>query len=354
MIVNQWVPAAHRGDAVGDHIMVLRDLFRAWGHESNVYALTIDESLCNDVRPWRDANVRQGDVTIYHYAVPSEMTPAFRTLPGARVLQYHNVTPAHFFAPYDAGIFRITSIGRRELGTLTDATDLGLGDSDYNRQELERLGFRHTGVLPIFVNTARLTDAPPVPALEAILQDGFANILFVGRIAPNKKIEDHLRMAEMYKRYIDSRYRFIFVGRSDAVPRYFATIQALVTEYQLMPERFWFTGSVPEVELAAYYRNAHAYVSLSEHEGFCVPLVEAMAMDVPVLAYGAGAVPETLGGAGVCFTPKDLEYAAEMLGAIIYDEPLRQKLLAGQRKRLADFGRDRLEARLQSVLAAVA
>jgi glycosyltransferase involved in cell wall biosynthesis len=354
MIVNQWVPAAHRGDAVGDGIIVMRDLFRAWGHESEIYALSIDRDLRDEVRPWTGANVRQGDVTIYHYAVPSEMTPAFRTLPGARVLQYHNVTPAHFFADYDTGIFRVTSIGRRELGTLADATDLGLGDSEYNRQELEQLGFRHTDVLPVFVNTARLTGAPSVPVLEHVLQDGFANILFVGRIAPNKKIEDHLRMAEMYKRYSDSRYRFIFVGRSDAVPRYFAAIQALVTEYQMLPERFWFTGSVPDAELAAYYRHAHAYVSLSEHEGFCVPLVESMAMDVPILAYGAGAVPETLGGAGVCFTPKDLEYAAEMLAAIVYDESLRRQLIAGQRARLADFDGRRLEARLRSVLAAVA
>ena len=98
------------------------------------------------------------------------------------------------------------------------------------------------------------------------------------------------------------------------MPRYFDTVRALIAEYQMLPERFWFTGAGAGRELAAYYRNAHAYVSLSEHEGFCVPLVEAMAMDVPVLAYAAGAVPETLGGAGVSFAPKDLEQAAELLG----------------------------------------
>ncbi len=133
------------------------------------------------------------------------------------------------------------------------------------------------------------------------------NILFVGRIAPNKKIEDLVRLAEQYKRYVDVYYRFIFVGRRDAVPRYFDAVQALIAEYRMLPERFWFPGQVPDVELAAYYRNAHAYVSLSEHEGFCAPLVEAMTMDVPVLAYAAAAVPETLGGAGVSFAPKDLE-----------------------------------------------
>lgn len=122
----------------------------------------------------------------------------------------------------------------------------------------------------------------------------------------------------------------------------------------MLPDRFWFTGPVPDHELAAYYRHAHAYVSLSEHEGFCVPLVEAMAMDVPVLAYSAAAVPETLGGAGVAFAPKDLEVAAEMLGALVYDEPLRRDVIAGQRRRLPAFHLDHLAPRLQSLLAEVA
>ena len=209
-------------------------------------------------------------------------------------------------------------------------------------------------MLPISVDTGRLTTAPRVPSLETILQDGLVNILFVGRIAPNKKIEDHIRLAEHFKRYVDSFYRFIFVGRYDAVPRYHAAVRALVAEYQMLPDRFWFTGPVPTEELAAYYRNAHAYVSLSEHEGFCVPLVESMAMDVPVLAYGAAAVPETLGGAGICFTPKDLEQAAELLGALVYDEPLRAGVIAGQRRRLRAFEPARVEPEIKTMLESVA
>ncbi len=354
MIVNQWIAAAHRGDAVGDNARMIRNLLRNWGHESEIYALTVDDDLATEVRRWSDAGARQGDITIFHFAIPSPMTRAFATLPGGRVLLYHNVTPAHFFAPFDVGIARFAAEGRRELATLAGRTDLALGVSDYNRQELVALGFDHTGVLPIVVDTARLTTAAPVPALELLLKDGLANILFVGRIAPNKMIEDHIRLAEHYKRYVDIYYRFIFVGNYNAVSGYYATIRALIAEYRMLPDRFWFTGPVPDRELAAYYRHAHAYVSLSEHEGFCVPLVEAMAMDVPVLAYSAAAVPETLGGAGVAFAPKDLEVAAEMLGALVYDEPLRRQVIAGQRQRLSAFGLDQLGPRLQSLLAEVA
>ena len=335
--MNQWIPAAHRGDAVGDSARRVRDLLRRKGHAADIFALSIDAELAGEVRPFTDPAARGGDITVLHFAVPSPMTEALKTLRGRRVLQYHNITPAHFFAPYDAGIFRIAALGRTELRTLVGGVDLALGDSEYNRQELEALGFVETGVMPIVVDTERLAKAPRQPVLERALGDGPANILFVGRVAPNKKLEDHIRLAEHYKRYVDTDYRFLFVGRTDAVPRYYATLQALLLQYEMPPRRFLFTGVIPDVELATCYRTAHAYVSLSEHEGFCVPLVEAMAADVPVLAYGSTAVPETLGGAGICFTPKDLEYAAEMLGLLVYDDELRTSVIAGQRRRLADF-----------------
>ena len=350
MRVHQWVPAAHRGDAIGDSARKVRDMLRAAGHDSHLFALTIDDDLRGDVRPFSDPDATQGDVTIFHFALPSPMTEAFANLKGARVLQYHNITPAHFFAAYDPGLFRLAALGRRELATLVGRVDLALGDSDFNRQELEALGFSPTGVLPIAVNTERITNAPRRPALEKILGDGLINILFVGRIVPNKRIEDHIRLAEVYKRYVDSYYRFIFVGRYDGMPRYYAQVRALIAEYQMLPDRFWFTGPVPDDDLAAFYRWADVYVSLSEHEGFCVPLIEAMAADVPVLAYAAGAVPETLGGAGVLFAPKDLELAAEAMGMLVYDRPFRESVVQGQRRRLADFSPARIEQRLHDVI----
>jgi len=350
MIVNQWVPAAHRGDAIGDSALRLRDLVRGMGHRSDLYALTMDDALRDDVQPFEDPASGRGDLTIFHFALPSAMTNAFGRLPGGRVLQYHNVTPAPFFAPYDPALFRLALLAREELATLVGRVDLALGVSEYNRRELESLGFAQTGVFPLAVDTSRVTGKATRPSLDRILDDELVNFLFVGRIAPNKKIEDHIKLAEHYKRYVDSYSRFIFVGRYDAVPRYYSTIRALMSEYRLLDERFVFTGQVPDEELAAYYQHAAVYISLSEHEGFCAPLLEAMAADVPVLAYAAAAVPETLGGAGVQFAPKDLEYAAELLGALAFDDGLRAKVIAGQRRRLADFGDDRITRRLEAII----
>jgi glycosyltransferase involved in cell wall biosynthesis len=352
MRVNQWVPAAHKGDAIGDSARRVRELLRDMGHESDVFAMTVDDELRGDVRPFSEDEARRGDITIFHFALPSAMSAAFASLKHGRVLQYHNVTPAHFFAPYAPALFRLASIARTELASLAPPTDLALGDSEYNRRELEELGFGRTGVMPIAVDLKRLTEAPAQPVLDEVLDDGFVNFLFVGRIAPNKKIEDHIKLAEQYKRYIDAHYRFIFVGRNDVVPRYYAAIRALMAEYKMLPERFIFTGPVPDAELAAYYRAASVYISLSEHEGFCVPLVEAMAMDVPVLAYSAAAVPDTLGGAGVQFAPKDLEYAAELMGLLAFEDHPRGEVLAGQRRRLNDFGDSVIRERLASIISA--
>jgi len=354
MIVNQWVPAAHRGDAIGDSARHVRDLLRAMGHAAELYALTIDDALEGDVRPFHHPGAGRGDLTIFHYALPSPMTAAFAALPRGRILQYHNVTPAAYFAGYDPALFRLAALGRAELATLAGRVELALGDSEYNRRELEALGFAPTGVFPIAVNTDRLTGAPRRPALESMLDDGLVNFLFVGRIAPNKKIEDHIRLAEHYKRYVDAYYRFIFVGRYDVVPRYYAAVRALIAEYRMLGDRFIFTGPVPDEELAIYYRHAAVYLSLSEHEGFCVPLVEAMATGVPVMAYAAGAVPDTLGGAGVQFSPKDLEHAAELLGALAFDDTLRHAVLAGQRRRLEAFSEPRLVSDLAALVGRVA
>ena len=350
MVVNQWVPAAHRGDAIGDSARAVRDVLRAQGHASELYALHIDDDMRGEARPFGDPAAAAGDVTILHFAVPSPMTEAFARLPRGRVLQYHNITPAHFFAPYDPDIFRIATIGRRELASLAGRTDLALGDSEYNRRELEALGFAQTAVFPVAVNVSRITDAPPTPALEKWLNDGLTNFLFVGRMVPNKKIEDIIRLAEHYKRYVDAHYRFIFVGRDDGVPRYTSMLRALIAELGWLPDRFLFTGGVPDQELAAYYRYASVYISMSEHEGFCVPLVEAMAADLPVLAYACTAIPDTLAGAGVQFAPKNFELAAELLGMLAFDDGLRASVIEGQRRRLAHFSAGRVDTDVRRLL----
>ena len=296
---------------------------------SDIYALTIDDDLRGDVLPFADAGARAGDLTIFHFALPSPMTAAFASLPGATgaAVPQHHARP--LLRAVRSELFRLAALGRQELRSLVGHVDLALGDSEFNRQELEADGVRPDGG-----DADRGGHGPHhrSAAAAGARDDSLGRLDQHAFRRPNRAEQadrgSH-RLAEVYKRYVDSYYRFIFVGRYDVVPRYYAQVRALIAEFQMLPDRFWFTGAVPDDDLAAFYRWADVYVSLSEHEGFCVPLVEAMAADVPVLAYAAGAVPETLGGAGVLFAPKDLEFAAEMLGMLVYDRPVRERVLDG-------------------------
>jgi glycosyltransferase involved in cell wall biosynthesis len=350
MRVDQWVPALHRGDAIGDSARLMRDAFRRWGHEADVYALELDSDLAGDGRPfteWRPGGPH--DVVILHYAITSPLTPALAEHRGRRVLLHHNITPSEFFHGIDPELERICALGRAELGPLHEHVDLGLADSEFNRRELEALGFQRTGVLPIYLDFRRYREAPN-PVLRRTLDDGRTNLLFVGRVTPNKRHQDLLRIAAYYKRFISPDLRLVLVGKLPRQRRYFDALQAFLYELGFTPFEVVFTGHVAHEELLAAYASARVFLSTSAHEGFGVPLVEAMLMDVPILARAAAAVPFTLGGAGLQFDGLPIAEVAELAHVLATEATLREPILAGQRRRLAAFAPEAVESALRGYL----
>jgi len=226
--IDQWVPALHRGDAIGDSARLMRDAFRSWGHEADVWAPDIDDDLAGDGRPYAEfdsAGAGPGDVVILHYALPSRMSEDLRGFPGRRVLLHHNITPPEFFAPWDPEMVRICTLGREQVAGLRGDVDLALADSEFSRRELEEAGFARTGVLPIFLDFARYREAPS-PVLLRHLDDERTNLLFVGRLAPNKRQEDLVRLASFWKRFVSPAVRLVLVGR---LPRR-ATLPQVIPE----------------------------------------------------------------------------------------------------------------------------
>lgn len=350
MRIDQWVPTLHRGDAIGDSARLMRDAFRRWGHGAGVYALELDDDLVGDGRSWSEWSPGgPDDVVILHYALPSPLTQAFKQHRGRRVLLHHNITPPEFFLGWDPELVRICALGRGELAGLRGHVELGLADSEFNRQELEQAGFRRTGVLPIYLDFERYR-LPPNPVLRRALDDGNTNLLFVGRVSPNKRHEDLIRLASYWKRFVAPDVRLLLVGKLARRRHYFDALQALLYEEGFTPDEVVFTGHVDHDDLLAYYASARVFVSMSEHEGFGVPLLEAMLMRVPVLAYAATAVPHTLGGAGVQFTGKAIGEVAELAHCLVTDETLRCAVLAGQQRRLAAFAPPAVESTLRSYL----
>lgn len=350
MRVDQWVPALHRGDAIGDSARLMRDAFRSWGHTADVYALELDADLAGDGRlfaEWRSDS--PDDVVILHYALPSPLTPALKAHRGRRVLLHHNITPPAFFAEDDPDMARICALGEQELATLAEHVELGLADSEFNRRELEALGFRRTGVLPIYLDFRRYREAPN-PVLGGLLEDGTTNLLFVGRLAPNKRQEDLIRLLSYWRRFIGSDVRLLLAGKLPRRGRYFEALQAFAYEEGFTPSEVVFLGHVDHDDLLACYTAADLFVSMSEHEGFGVPLVESMLMRVPVLAYSATAVPYTLGGAGVQFKEKRFAEVGELAYLLATDKARRRAVLAGQDLRLSAFAPATVESALRGYL----
>jgi glycosyltransferase involved in cell wall biosynthesis len=215
-------------------------------------------------------------------------------------------------------------------------TELALGDSEFNRRELEHAGYAHTGVLPIVLDLDAYRRAPS-PVVRRVYRDGRTNILFVGRVIPNKKIDDLIRVFAVYQRYVEPRSRLILVGDNRGQERYLDRLQEMVRRFDL--DEVVFTGHVDDDDLMAYYSVADAFLCLSEHEGFCVPLVEAMSLGVPVVAYDAGAVADTLRGGGVLLKDKSPEIVAELLGALVAEGPLRRAILRTQSRAIQDIRR---------------
>jgi glycosyltransferase involved in cell wall biosynthesis len=351
MNIHQLVPALHHGDAIGDSAFMIRNYLRDQVHTSEIYAYDIDEPVAQEAIPFRKVQpeLTTRDVLILHFALPSGMSEYLKESPAKKAVVYHNVTPAYFWLPYDKALVRLATIAREQLAELTGRVDRAAGDSEYNRQELEKLNYRSTCVLPIFVNQNRYR-VDTSTFIEKTMQDGLFNFLCVGRIAPNKKLEDVIRLYYFYKRFCTPLARLIFVGKTNVVPSYFGALKELTMRYGLMPEDVVFAGHVNWAELVAYYKSSHVLVSMSAHEGFCVPLVEAMICDTPILAYKSTAIPYTLGSAGIQFERKNYPELAALSHRFREDPTFRNQVLESQRQQLKRYSKVEVQKAIDEFL----
>jgi glycosyltransferase involved in cell wall biosynthesis len=263
-------------------------------------------------------------------------------------LRYHNITPAYFFRGLQEELARDLAWGRDQARSLAKTAAVNMADSRFNAAELIALGYPDVHVVPLVLDFGAIGARADRRVLRA-LRDGQINILFVGRCAPNKRLEDALCAFNYFQKTVEPNARFIHVGSFAGLERY----QALLAVYarNLHLDQVVFAGAVPQGELAAYYEAAHLFLCMSEHEGFCIPLIESMAHNLPILAYAAGAVPETLDGTGVLVREKRWDYIAEMMGQLTRRGSFREAVVRGQQQRLERYQERNLEAELKECLA---
>ncbi|HEX8423244.1 MAG TPA: glycosyltransferase, partial [Pyrinomonadaceae bacterium] len=348
--VHQLLPDIVYGDAISNQAINIRDYLRSRGYASEIFVGRRDERMAGEAHLFAPALVESGDALIYHHSIGSKLTAFAVAHAGAKCLVYHNITPAEYYAPYRPGFAWMLETGRAHLPRLAPHFDCSVGDSSFNAAELAACGFESPGVLPIICDPAKWKLRADTGVLER-LQDGRVNLLFVGRIAPNKKQDELVRAFALY-READAHSRLVIAGEGRASDPFYARLLEDISARGL-GAHVVVTGQITDAELLAYYRTAHLYWSLSEHEGFGVPLVEAMWFDVPVLAYRSAAVPETLGEAGLTFDGKDDLRAAARLAKLVTrdDEPLRRRIIAAGRARREAFTPASVHSILDELLA---
>lgn len=338
--IHQWLPGFISGDAISNYAVGLQKIIRGWGYQSEIFSPARHvgprvRGLCKDWETYPGYSNSQNTV-IYHFSIGSPLSERFKSIPDKKIIIYHNITPAKYFESINAEKAFVLRQGREELKTLCSTPQLALADSEYNRLELEEWGYKNTGVIPPLLDFDGLGSKPSKKILNQF-KGNWVNIIFVGRITPNKKIEDIIKVFHYYKNTINPRSRLFIVGTFVGMEKYFSYLKALALELNLTNTIF--TGHVTTQELVAYYKLSNLFLCMSEHEGFCIPLVESMYFGIPIIAYSEAAVPYTLGGSGVLVYEKDFPKMAELIDIVLHN---KQKIIEGQHKRLKDFSTEKI------------
>ena len=350
--IHQLVAGFTKGDAISNEALAMRALFRAWGYDSHIFCEP--HRVLPQLRPQTydamlaEKMLKPGDIALLHLSIGSAINDIFPSLPCRRAIIYHNMTPPHFFRGIQEQIARDLEWGRAQARSLAGAAEIVMAVSKFNAEELKAMGYRQVHVLPLILDFSFLRQKPDRGIMRG-LADGKINVLFVGRGVPNKRIEDLLSAFHYFQKTIAPNSRFIHVGSYTGIERYQALVQALARRLGI--QNCVFAGSITQAELTAYYRSARLFLCMSEHEGFCIPLIESMVHDVPVLAYSAAAIPETLDGAGILLQEKRWDYTAEMMGKILNDKDFCAKIIAGQQERLHRYENLNLADDLKRLLA---
>ena len=333
--IHQLLAGFAHGDAISHEALAIRGICRDLGFKSEIYAPAnrIAPDAKDECHPLTSYKQETGDIAIGHYSITSAATDLFLSSPAKKILVYHNITPPDFFIPFDSSLASQLAEARQGLKFVLERVDAVWADSAFNAGELDGLGGPQARVFPLLFDPAGLNVAPD-PAVLAKFAVPMKNVLFVGRVAPNKCIEELITAFAWFHRNIEPQSRLIIVGSDRSAPTYYAMLKMYAAELEL--DTVFFEQFASPAGLSAYYQMADCFVTTSRHEGYCLPLVEAMHKGVPVIARRTGGTPEAMGHAGILMDEFRPEELAELMGLLCHDAALRQTVLASQKQRVDD------------------
>lgn len=344
--IIQLVSSLNFGDAVGNDALAIKHMLEGAGYATAIFTFAVhpkikEENVYNiDLLP----ELTEDDIIIYHYASEDGFQKLIEETAAKVVLRYHNVTPPEFFHGYDEKAETITRKGLAQIKSMRDAIDYGMVDSEQNKKDLEQMGYEcPISVVSILIPFKDYEQQPDLDVVNGY-SDGNTNIVFVGRIVPNKKFEDVIACFAAYKKKYDPAARLFLVGNYQETDAYYQHLQEYIKECGV--ENVIFPGHIAFRTILAYYKIADLFLCMSEHEGFCVPLVEAMFFETPIVAYASTAIPGTLGGSGVLVETKEPETVAETMNHMMQDAEYRSEILKKQDARLKDFAYESIRGQI--------
>lgn len=349
--VHQLVHTLSYGDAISTEVLALQRVLRARDIQSEIFAIHEHPRLRGQSIPYGELS-QHGDANlILHYSLGSPLNDVYRTWQrGRRTLVYHNITPARWYQSINKRVADDIESGVAELPELCRLSDALWADSAFNAHEVKELGF-HCEVLELLVDPVRWSGARNEGIYSAVSGAAGTQVLYVGRLAPNKCVEDVIKSFYFLVKYIDPQSRLRIVGIDTDTELYSFSLRELAN-YLGIDYAVEFVGQLADDEVRAMYEASDVYVSMSEHEGFCLPLIEAMYFGCPVVAFAAGAVPDTVGDGGVVVHEKRHAEIGALMAKVAQPGDFRSTLIERGRARTQHFSYERFAARVYELLEA--
>jgi glycosyltransferase involved in cell wall biosynthesis len=343
---HQFLPVLARHDAIGETVLEMQKYLLELGYDSKIFVETLIDPTKNITTSFREYFPEKNDLLIYHHSIGSSLAKYLSELSQPKLLFYHNITPSKFFVDYDQSLVSELDKGRDQLKILSQHFPHAMAASGYNKAELSSYGFKSIFDMQYFLNLERFNDIDPDKEILNSYNDT-TNIIFVGRRSPNKKVEDILKVFAYYKTFNPNSKLFL-LGGSWSVEEYVKKLEALKQKLKIHNDDIISITTLSDKELKSYFQISDVFLCMSEHEGFCIPLVESMHFDVPIIAYNAGAIPDTLGGTGILVNHKKFGEIAYIIDILMSNDLLKNQIIGEQNQRLLDFSNEKAKILLKN------
>lgn len=341
MQIIQVFSSLSYGDAIGNDILALDAIIKSKGYQTKIYAEKIDKRIsCELASNISELSIEPSDLLILHIGGATKLNHWIKDIKCKKIMIYHNITPPNFFEAYNKKSAEYCRRGLNEVECLNKTFDMVLAVSDFNKRNLLEMGYTcEINVLPILIPFDDYKKTPNQTVIDKY-SDGFTNIIFLGRLVPNKKQEHVLEAFSEYQKNYNHKSRLFIVGNPTGCENYSEKLKQYAKNLNL--KNVIFTGHTRFDEILAYYKVSDLFLCMSEHEGFCVPLVEAMFFNLPIVAYASSAIPWTLGGSGFLLDEKTPALTAGVMNEILTNKTLKEQILENQHERLADFDHNKV------------